>query len=51
MSASQILDLFRRAVADDDAVAMRAGLDRVLGLTSGTGVAAEDEYRVRHPAT
>src|ERR687894_2762151 len=49
MSESEVLDLFRRAVADDDPVAMRAGLDRVLGLTSGTGMSAEDEYRVRHP--
>ena len=49
MSASEVLDLFRRAVADDDAAAMRAGLDQVLGLTSGTGLSAEEEYRVRHP--
>ena len=49
MSEFEVLDLFRRAVADDDATAMRAGLDRVLGLTSGTGLSAEDEYRVRHP--
>jgi hypothetical protein len=49
MSESDVLDLFRRAVADDDPVAMRAGLDRVLGLTSGTGLSAEEEYRVRHP--
>ena len=49
MSESEVLDLFRRAVADDDPVAMRAGLDRVLGLTSGTGLSAEEEYRVRHP--
>ncbi len=45
MSESEVLDLFRRAVADDDPVAMRAGLDRVLGLTSGTGLSAEEEYR------
>src|SRR3712207_381322 len=49
MSDAEVLDLFRRAVADDDPVAMRAGLDRVLGLTSGTGLSAEEEYRVRHP--
>src|SRR3712207_7275899 len=49
MSESEVLDLFRRAVADDDPVAMRAGLDRVLGLSSGTGLSAEEEYRVRHP--
>ncbi len=45
MSESEVLGLFRRAVADDDSVAMRAGLDRVLGLTSGTGLSAEEEYR------
>src|SRR5918998_5082007 len=49
MSESEVLGLFRRAVADDDVGAMRAGLDRLLGLTSGTGLSAEDEYRVRHP--
>ena len=49
MGESEVRDLFRRAVADDDAAAMRAGLDRVLGLTAGTGLSAEDEYRVRHP--
>src|SRR3712207_5703227 len=49
MSESEVLGLFRRAVADDDVGAMRAGLDRLLGLTSGTGLSAEDEYHVRHP--
>ena len=49
MSESEVLDLFRRAMAEDDTIAMRAGIDRVLGLTSGTGLSAEDEHRIRHP--
>jgi hypothetical protein len=49
MGEAEVLELFRRAVADDDARAMRAGLERLLGLTSGDGLSAEDEYRVRHP--
>ncbi|SDY89795.1 SnoaL-like domain-containing protein [Geodermatophilus africanus] len=49
MSESEVLGLFRRAVADDDVSAMRAGPDRLLGLTAGTGLSAEDEYRVRTP--
>jgi hypothetical protein len=49
MGEAEVLELFRRAVADDDAQAMRAGLERLLGLTSGDGLSAEDEYRVRHP--
>ncbi len=49
MGDSAVLELFRRAVAGDDAQAMRAGLERLLGLTSGEGLSAEDEYRVRHP--
>jgi hypothetical protein len=49
MSEAEVLELFRRAVADDDAQAMRAGLERLLGLTSGDVLSAEDEYRVRHP--
>src|SRR5688500_12760961 len=49
MGESEVRGLFRLAVADDGTAAMRAGLDRVLGLTSGTGLSAEEEYRVRHP--
>ncbi|MGY1638211.1 hypothetical protein ACI78V_16320 [Geodermatophilus sp. SYSU D00742] len=49
MGEAEVLELFRRAVTDDDAQAMRAGLERLLGLTSGQGLSAEDEYRVRHP--
>ncbi|MBB3082743.1 nuclear transport factor 2 family protein [Geodermatophilus sabuli] len=49
MGEAEVLELFRRAVTGDDAQAMRAGLERLFGLTSGEGVSAEDEYRVRHP--
>jgi hypothetical protein len=49
MGEAEVLRLFRRAVSDDDATAMRAGLERLLGLTEGGGLSAEDEYRVRHP--
>jgi hypothetical protein len=49
MGDAEVLELFRRAVAGDDAQAMRAGLERLFGLASGEGVSAEDEYRVRHP--
>ena len=49
MSGSEVLECFRRAVAHDDAEAMRAGLERLFGLTSGAGLSAEEEFRVRHP--
>jgi hypothetical protein len=41
--------LFRRAIADDDATAMRRGIELVLGLGDGGGLSAEQEYAVRHP--
>lgn len=49
MSESEVLELFRKAVSDDDAAAMREGLERLFGLTDGSGLSAEEEYRVRHP--
>jgi hypothetical protein len=49
MSESEVLELFRKAVSDDDAAAMRDGLERLFGLTDGDGLSAEEEYRVRHP--
>ena len=43
---SDVLELFRRAVADDDASAMRDGLEM---LFSGKGgVSAADEFELRH---
>ncbi len=34
MDASQVQELFRRAVTSDDAAAMREGLERMLGPAS-----------------
>jgi hypothetical protein len=36
-------------MADDDDVAMRQGIEQLLGLTDGSGLLAEQEYDVRHP--
>ncbi len=41
--------LFRQAIAHDDAVAMRRGIEQLLGLSDGVGLSAEQEYAVRHP--
>jgi hypothetical protein len=49
MAAADVLELFRKAMADDDADAMRNGVERLLGLTEGVGLTAEEEYLVRHP--
>ena len=44
---SEVQDLFRRAIDDDDADAMRRGLEMLLGVGAG-GVSAADEYALRH---
>ena len=44
-----VLGLFRRAMADDDEVAMRQGIEQLLGLSDGSGLSAEQEFAVRHP--
>ena len=49
MTEPGVLALFRTAVADDDAAAMRAGLEQLFGITSGAGVSAAEEYELRHP--
>jgi hypothetical protein len=36
-------------MAHDDAAAMREGLERLLGLVDGTGLDADEEYRLRSP--
>ena len=42
--------LFRQAIAHDDDVAMRRGLEQVLGLNGANGgLSAEQEYLLRHP--
>lgn len=49
MDASQVQELFRRAVASDDADAMRDGLERMLGLGAHGGLSPEREYGLRRP--
>jgi hypothetical protein len=48
MDASQVQNLFRRAVASDDVAAMRQGLEGMLGA-AGPGLSPEREYAVRRP--
>jgi hypothetical protein len=45
----EVRALFRRAIADDDEIAMRHGIELLLGLSNGGGLSAEQEYAVRHP--
>ena len=47
MARERVQDLFRQAMADDDAGAMREGLERLLGLSDGTGLSADEEYELR----
>ena len=47
VSAATVQELFRRAMADDDAAAMREGLERLLGLSDGSGLSADQEYLLR----
>jgi hypothetical protein len=49
VSKSEVLELFQRAIANDDPESMRTGIELLFGLTDGTGLSAEDEYDVRHP--
>jgi hypothetical protein len=44
-----VLEHFRRAMTDNDAAAMRAGVELLLGLSDGAGLSAEQEFLVRHP--
>lgn len=48
MDASQVQALFRRAVASDDAAAMRQGLEGMLGA-DGQGLSPAREHAVRRP--
>jgi hypothetical protein len=43
---SEVLELFRRAMRDNDSAAMRAGLE--LLFSGKGGVSAADEYELRH---
>ena len=47
MDAAVVQDLFRQAMARDDPVAMRDGLERLLGIADGGGLNADDEYELR----
>lgn len=49
MDASNVQELFSRAVAGDDADAMREGLERLLGLGNHGGLSPEREYELRRP--
>jgi hypothetical protein len=49
MSEPAVLTLFRTAMADDDPVAMRTGLELLFGISSGAGVSAAEEYELRSP--
>jgi hypothetical protein len=49
MDASKVQELFRRAMASDDAVSMREGLERMLGLGEHGGLSPEREYGLRRP--
>jgi hypothetical protein len=49
MTDVKVQELFRRAVADDDAAAMREGLERMLGLGGYGGLSPEREYLLRRP--
>lgn len=45
----QVRALFRQAIAHDDEIAMRQGIELLLGLSDGGGLSAAQEYAVRHP--
>jgi hypothetical protein len=46
MSDPEVRELFLRAVNDNDAVAMREGIERLFGLTGG-GLSPEAEFQLR----
>ena len=48
MNGSDVRELFRRAVAQDDAAAMREGIERLFGLR-GEGLDPEAEFQLRSP--
>jgi hypothetical protein len=49
MEETDVQGLFRRAIANDDPVSMREGIERLLGLGDGAGLSAKQEYELRHP--
>jgi hypothetical protein len=48
MGEPQVRELFRTAIATNDAAAMRAGLELLLGI-SGSGLSPEREHELRRP--
>jgi hypothetical protein len=48
-SEPSVRDLFRRAVAESDASAMRTGVERMLGLTDGGSLSPDAEFELRRP--
>lgn len=46
---NEVRALFRQAIAHDDEIAMRQGIEQLLGLSDGGRLSAEQEYAVRHP--
>ena len=42
-----VQELFRAAIATSDPAVMREGLERLLGVADGTGLNADEEYRLR----
>ena len=49
MDESSVQGLFQKAIATNDAAAMRAGLERMLGLTGSGGLSPDREYELRAP--
>jgi hypothetical protein len=49
MTDVEVQDLFRRAIATNDAAAMRQGLELLLGLDDAKGLSPEREYLQRRP--
>jgi hypothetical protein len=47
MDEASVQDVFRTAIAHSDAVAMRRGLERMLGVADDRGLNADEEYRLR----
>jgi hypothetical protein len=49
MDQADVRALFRRAIAENDAAAMREGLEQMLGLVEGRGLSPDEEYKLRSP--
>jgi hypothetical protein len=47
MDQAAVQELFRKAIAQNDAEAMREGLERLLGVAGGRGLSADEEYKLR----